>query len=127
MRPSLVIYLLAFGAALFVFEAAATGELLTLRNNPFTRPAVLKPKPPPPPESEQPVFGDSDEIELVVSATMVSQNAPMAIVDGELLAVGDRIRGLELVAVGEGRAIFYRNGRRYVFEIDNGRKLEDLQ
>ncbi len=125
MRPSLVFYLIAFGAALFVFEAAAAGEMLTLRHNPFTRPEVLKPKPLPPPT--QPEFEDPDEIELVVSATMVSQNAPMAIVDGELLAVGDRIRGLKLVAVREGRAIFYRDGRRYVFEIDNGRKLEDLQ
>ena len=126
MRPSLVFYLLAFGAALFVFETAAAGDLLTLRHNPFTRPEVLKPKPPPP-TPPQAVIEDPDEIELVVSATMVSQNAPMAIVDGELLAVGDRIRGLKLVAVREGQAIFYRNGRRYVFEIDNGRKLEDLQ
>lgn len=125
MRPSVVFYLLAFGAALFVFEAAAAGELLTLRHNPFTRPEVLKPKPPPP--RPQPVVEEPEDIELVVSATMVSQNSPMAIVDGELLAVGDRIRGLKLVAVREGKAIFYRNGRRYVFEIDNGRKLEDLQ
>ncbi len=125
MRPSLVFYLLAFGAALFVFEAAAADELLTLRHNPFTRPAVLKPKPPPP--APQAVAEDPDEVELILSATMVSQNAPMAIVDGELLAVGDRIRGLKLIAVGEGRAIFYRDGRRYVFEIDNGRRLGDLQ
>ncbi len=127
MRPSLVFYLLAFGAALFVFEATATSELLTLRHNPFTRPEALKPKPPPPPAPPQALLEAPEEIELIVSATMVSKHAPMAIVDGELLAVGDRIRGLKLVAVREGKVVFYRDGRRYVFEIDNGRKLGDLQ
>ena len=127
MRPSLVFYLLAFGAALFVFEAAAANELLTLRHNPFNRPEVLAPKPPPPPAPPPAVIESPDEIELVVSATMVSKHAPMAIVDGELLAIGDSIRGMKLVRVLEGKAVFSRDGRRYTFEIDNGRKLGDLQ
>ena len=124
MRPSLLLFGLAFCAALAGFEAIADGDLLSLRHNPFTRPPVLAPKPPPPPLAVLPA---ADEVELELSATMVSDNAPMAIVAGELLAIGDRIQGFELVRVLEGKAEFVRDGRRFTFEIDNGRKLEDLQ
>ena len=96
---------------------AAERDMLTLRKNPFSRPEVLKPKPPPPPEPLLP----PEEVELELTATMVSKTAPMAVVDGELLGIGDRIEGMKLIAVMEGKAVFTRNGRKYSFEINAGR------
>jgi len=50
---------------------------------------------------------------------MVSETAPMAIVDGELLAIGEEIAGLKLIAVKEGEAIFTRAGKKFSFTIDD--------
>ena len=43
----------------------------------------------------------------------------MAVVDGELLGIGDRISGFKLIAVMEGKAVFRRNGRKFTFEIND--------
>ncbi len=101
--------------------AADESGLLTLRNNPFSRPEVLKPKPPPPPAPVVQVTPPPEEVELDLTATMVSDSNPMVMVDGELLGIGDRIQGMKLIAVFEGRALFTRNGRKYSFEINDGR------
>ena len=117
LLPILLVACAAPGAAL----KAAERDMLTLHNNPFSRPQVLKPKPPPPPAPVvQPVL-PPEEIELEVTATMVSKSMPMAVVDGELLGIGDRIEGMKLIAVMEGKAVFMRNGRKYSFEINGGR------
>ncbi len=97
--------------------AAAETSMLTLQNNPFTRPEVLKPKPAPPAAPAPVVVVPPEEIELDLSATMVSDTAPMAVVDGELLAIGDKIEGMQLIAVMEGKAVFARGGKKYSFEI----------
>ena len=100
---------------------AAAADLLRLENNPFSRPEVLKPRPPTPPpraKAVKPVLLP-EEVELNLSATMVSATNPMVVVDGELLAVGDRIEGLKLIAVFEGRAVFTRYGKKYSFEIND--------
>ncbi len=115
MRPDLLIVLIALiGAASFA-TVGAESSLLTLQANPFSRPEALRAKPPPPPA---PVVVPPEEVELELTATMVSETAPMVIVNGELLAPGDRIEGMRLIAVFEGRAIFTRDGKRFEFEIE---------
>jgi len=104
----------------FSLEAAET-RMLTLQKNPFTRPAILKPKPPPAPVAR--VVVPPEEIELKLSATMVSETTPMAVVDGELLAIGDRIEGMKLIAVMEGKVVFTRGGKKFSFEIEDDEKL----
>jgi hypothetical protein len=106
----------------FAADAAETA-FLQLQNNPFTRPEVLKPKPPPPPPAPRPVVVvPPEEIELDLTATMVSDTRPMVMVDGELLGIGEKIQGLELIAVMEGKAVFTRGARKYSFEINQGQR-----
>jgi len=121
MRPSALRVLLALVILLSGVADAAESRLLTLNNNPFTRPEILKPKPPPPPAPVVRQMLPPEEVVLNLTATMVSDNAPMAVVDGELLAIGDRIEGLKLIAVMEGKAVFTRNGKKYSFEIKRDR------
>ena len=98
---------------------AVETDLLRLSNNPFTRPEVLKPKPPPPPAPRPVVVVPPDEVELDLSATMVSDTRPMVVVDGELLAIGEKIQGLKLISVMEGKAVFARGAKKYFFEINS--------
>ena len=121
MRPSSLPLLFALAVAVTGVADAAESGLLTLRNNPFTRPEILKPKPPPPPAPVVRQLLPPEKVVLNLTATMVSDNAPMAVVDGELLAIGDRIEGLKLIAVMEGKAVFTRNGKKYSFEIERDR------
>jgi hypothetical protein len=112
------------GAILYlcsVSSLAADVELLTLRKNPFSQPEVVKTPPPPPPVAVE-IVVPPEEVELDLTATMVSATTPMVIVDGELLTIGDRIEGLKLIAVMEGSAIFSRGGRKYSFAIDDRRE-----
>lgn len=117
MRLNPIPALILISGALIVPGACAESSLQSLQNNPFTRPEVLKPKPPPPPAAR--VVLPPEEIELKVNATMVSETAPMAVVDGELLAIGDRIEGMKLIAVMEGKVVFSRGGRKFSFEIED--------
>ena len=117
MNPRLPALLLMALSGGMPAAALADAGLLSLANNPFTRPEILKPKPPPRPEPR--VELPPEEVELNVSATLVSKTAPMAVVDGELLALGDRIDGFKLISVMEGKAVFSRGGRRYTFVIES--------
>jgi hypothetical protein len=103
-----------------VSSLAAEAELQTLRKNPFSQPEVVKTPPPPPPVVAKIVL-PAEEVILDLTATMVSATNPMVVVDGELLAIGDRIEGLKLIAVMEGSAIFSRGGKKYSFAIDDRR------
>jgi hypothetical protein len=112
------------GAILYlcsVASLAAEAELLTLRKNPFSQPEVVN-KPPPPPPVVAEVVLPVEEVKLELSATMVSATNPMVVVDGELIAVGDRIEGLKLIAVMEGSAVFTRGGKKYSFAVDDQRE-----
>ena len=114
---------LLLGLCLFSGSAlAAETELLTLQNNPFSQPEMLKVKPKPvvPPRVNVP----AEEVELKLTATLVSETHPMAMVDGELIGIGDKIEGMRLVAVREGKAVFARGGKRYVFEISDDHEHE---
>lgn len=104
--------------ALSVSSLAAEAELLILRKNPFSRPEVVKAPPPPPPVVSKVVL-PAEEVVLDLSATLVSSTTPMVIVDGELLAIGDKIEGLKLIEVMEGRAVFARDGKKFSFTVED--------
>jgi hypothetical protein len=121
MRPRIVTITGAILCLCSVSSLAAEVELLTLRKNPFSQPEVVnKPTPPPPVVAE--VVLPVEEVKLDLSATMVSATNPMVVVDGELLAIGDRIEGLKLIAVMEGSAVFTRGGKKYSFAVDDQRE-----
>lgn len=91
--------------------------LLYLRNNPFSRPEIFNAPPPPPVRPVEVI--PPEQVELNLTATMVSDTAPMVVVDGELLAIGEKIEGMKLISVGEGEAVFTRAGKQYSFTIDD--------
>jgi len=123
MRPRIVIIMGAILCLCSVSSLAAEVELLTLRKNPFSQPEVVnKPPPPPPPPVVARVVLPAEEVKLDLSATMVSATNPMVVVDGELLAIGDQIEGLKLIAVMEGSAVFTRGGKKYSFAVNDQRE-----
>ena len=65
------------GSAALITTAIADSPLLTLTNNPFTRPQMLKVKPAP---VKVQVVRKTEPVDLDLTATMVSDNAPMIIV-----------------------------------------------
>jgi hypothetical protein len=115
MRVNLTLagYVLVVVAALPA-SASAAASLLTLKHNPFTRPQIPEPKPAP---IQAQVVRKAEPVELKLTATMVSDTAPMIIVDGELLALGESIKGLKLVRVLEGKAVFVKAGKTLTFSI----------
>jgi hypothetical protein len=114
MSPEIRVILLTISCACFASNLVAAPDLLSLRNNPFSRPEIVNA--PPPPLAPRVVL-PPEEVVLDLTATMVSKNAPMVIVDGELLAIGDEIEGLKLIEVMEGKAVFARAGKKYSFMI----------
>ncbi|MCP4334717.1 MAG: hypothetical protein GY785_18845 [Gammaproteobacteria bacterium] len=103
-------------AYVFIFPLAADTGLLTLENNPFSRPQILKKKPSPV-RVIVPAALPPEEIEMELTATMVSETTPMVIVNGELLGVGEKIGKMKLIAVMEGKAIFIQDGKKFPFEV----------
>jgi hypothetical protein len=116
MAPRLPVYLLALWALPAAPVFGAESVILGLSNNPFSRPELFN-APPPPPVSQKAEL-PPEQVELNLTATMVSEISPMVVVDGELLTIGDKIAGLKLIAVKEGEAIFTRAGKEYSFEIN---------
>ena len=104
-------------AYVFISPLAADTGLLTLENNPFSRPQILKKKSPPPVRDIVPAAFPPEEIEMELTATMVSETTPMVIVNGELLGIGEKIGKMKLIAVMEGKAIFTQDGKKFPFEI----------
>ena len=117
MAPRLIVCAFAIVGLLPVATLAEESNLLALQNNPFTRPEVLKAKPAPPP-TQQRAAVVPEKLEFELSATMVSGIMPMVVVNGELLGIGDRIEGFELIAVMEGKAIFTRAGKKISLEVN---------
>ena len=122
MRHRFCVMLILLGCEAAASVMASDEARLSLLNNPFTRPEVLKPKPPPPPAPR--VILPPEQVELELTATMVSEVAPMVVVNGELLAVGEKIEGLKLIAVMEHKAVFARDGRKFTFEIETPREAQ---
>ena len=115
MRPDYCAAATLVASLLLTPPVTAEAPLLTLQKNPFTRPQILAVKPPP---AKTQNAREAAPVKLRLSATMVSDTAPMVIADGELLAVGDSIKGLKLVEVLEGKAVFSRAGEQMIFEVD---------
>ena len=111
MRLSALLSLCLIGGTAMAEEA----ELISLQKNPFSQPEILKVKPKPAAQSW--VTPLAEDVELNLTATLVSDTRPMAMVDGELLGIGDQIEGMRLIAVREGKAVFSRAGKRYVFKV----------
>ena len=112
-RNSLTACAIVVVTAILVSQAAAETNLLTLTYNPFSRPDSLKRKPPQATRVVPP-----KQIELVLSAIMVSKNMPTVIVNGEMLGIGEKIGEMKLIAVLEGRVIFARGGKKYSVTMD---------
>ena len=119
MGPRYGAGLIAIAGFMFASSLVAQPELMSLRNNPFDRPEILEEHTAAPTTS--PVDSAAalapEEIVLDLTATLVSENAPMVVVDGERLALGEKIEGFKLVAVMEGKAVFTRAGKKYSFTI----------
>lgn len=94
--------------ALWLTTAAvgAAGDGQDLRWNPFDRPQLLAE----PVRPSDPAGSVESEAPPVLSGTLVSTTAPMAILDGQLLSVGDEHAGYRLVSVQEGAATFDKQG-----------------
>ena len=114
MTPRLCTCLLALCALATDPVIGADSHIIGLSNNPFSRPEIFNAPPPP---VRQAVVLPPEKVELNLTATMVSEIAPMVVVDGELLAIGDEIEGMRLVAVKEGEAVFARAGKRFYFTV----------
>jgi len=117
-RNSLTRYIFAGVTIALISPVTADTELLTLKYNPFTRPDILKKKPPQRARVIPRATLPPEEIELKLTATMVSENAPMVIVNGEMLTIGEKIGEMKLIAVLEGKAVFAQDGKKYSFMID---------
>lgn len=105
-------------ATVLANSAVADPSMLTLNNNPFTRPDNLKKKSPRVRVGSQ-TSQPTETIELELTATMVSENLPMVIVNGEMLTIGEKIGEMKLVTVLEGEAIFSLDGKSYSFVIES--------
>ena len=116
MTPRSGIFLLAFWVLTTAPAFGVDAEILGLNNNPFSRPEIFYAPPPPPPTADP--LGRDERVELNLTATMVSDTNPMVVVDGELIGIGERIQGLKLISVMEGKAVFKGKGRKFTFEID---------
>jgi hypothetical protein len=77
--------------------------------NPFARPAVTAGEIAPTGAGGKPTF--------VLRATMASPRGALVNVDGHILSVGEELVGYRLVSVGEGTAVFVRNGVPYVVTV----------
>ena len=119
MRLDSTAILILLAAILLAPPVVADSALLTLNNNPFTRPLKLEAKPTAVVPKQAP---REDPVELDLSATMMSATLPMIIADGELLGIGDSIKGLKLVEIMEGAAVFRGANGSVTFSI-----REDLQ
>ena len=87
-----------------------------LQRNPFSRPPPVRPETQKKSKKKaaSPVAGVPV---LRVTATLVSPDNPMAMVNGKLIGLGERIRGARLVQVEEGAAWFEYRGRRLKYRI----------
>ncbi|MCP5149301.1 MAG: hypothetical protein H6983_12450 [Ectothiorhodospiraceae bacterium] len=85
------------------------------RIDPFARPL---PPPPPPPEPEPVAARAEAPLGARLTATVIGGPEPLALIDGQVLGVGEAVQGHRVVEVGEGRAVLERDGRRTVLTLE---------
>ena len=93
---------------LTLLAISVAAEPPPLRNNPFSRPAMLAAT------NDTAVADQRGSTPLRLVATMVGSRHKIANVEGRVLRAGDEIRGYRLKRVYEDRAIFERNGNDVV-------------
>jgi hypothetical protein len=98
----------------------AQSDVSGLHKNPFSQPDALKAPTQrvlvePGNQSETPLI-----IDFILSATLISVNEPMAVVNGELLTMGEETNGMRLILVDEGRAVISYAGKQYDLSINDG-------
>ncbi|MDJ0806942.1 MAG: hypothetical protein QNJ78_08935 [Gammaproteobacteria bacterium] len=95
-----------------VADLSAGDSPIALVNNPFSKPAILAA---PAKKASKRQAQIAEPLELQLSATLVSDFAPLVIIEGEMLGIGEQIEGYRLLAVEEGRAVFAKQGERHTF------------
>ncbi len=85
-----------------------------LQHNPFRKPQLVR-EPSVEPTPEQSTRQQPSR--LILSATLASSSHPLVNVDGEIVEVGEEFGGFRLESVGEGAAVFVRDGDRYTFDV----------
>jgi len=99
---------------------AVSSNLLAQNNvenqqqNPFSQPDFLKYKPPLTPRikpAEKPVEIDEVMPEFSLSATFISVNSSMAVVNDRLLSIGEEIDGIRLIMVSDERVKISYKGK----------------
>jgi hypothetical protein len=89
------------------------------RRDPFSKPDLAKirePAPTKPKVARKPRAIRPPEITL--NAVLLSASNPMAMANDELLAIGDEVKGMRLIAVDEGRAVFRYRGKNFEYIIE---------
>ena len=111
-------YLLIVIIAILVNASLVQAESkpVELINNPFNRPELLLKKST---AKRLKKAKAAEIINLDLTATLVSGEQSMVIIDGLYISIGDSIKNLKLIEVRQGVAIFSGNGRKYTFRVDN--------
>ena len=97
-----------------------------LQKNPFSQPDFLNYSPPVKNQVEK---QNAPEIipEFILSATFISVNGPMAIVNDNLLSIGEEIDGTRLLQVDEDSASIRYKGKTYDIQIVNTQSTQTQQ
>lgn len=101
--------------SLFSFLIVATTlQSEELKHNPFMQKDAVF--------SEDKVIGakSSGQVEkpdFTLRGLIISHNS-MVNVDGEILAIGDELKGYRLVTINEDSAVFLRRGERFIIGLD---------
>lgn len=84
-----------------------------LERDPFSRPKQVK--------QQRTIIKKTAEetTKLKLRATLISEQSSMANVNGVLLTSGDVIKGYRLLQIREGEAVFEKQGRKVVVNIDD--------
>ena len=108
-------------STLMVWTVSALAQpLLELSKNPFSQPEILNQKTKSTNRAVNTTRTPSNEMipTLRLSATLISIQQPMAMVNDRLLQIGEQIEGMTLILVDEGRALFRYQGKTYEYTID---------
>jgi hypothetical protein len=85
-----------------------------LRHNPFTRPATIRE----PRSGAVSVPSVEAAPKLELRGTLLSHQAPLAIVGEAVIGIGEEVSGYRLVSVQEGKALLTRGDTRLVLSVD---------
>ena len=107
--------LVALLAVCWAGLASSQDRVSVPQQNPFKLPL-----PPPSSSPVRPALADNVQDEpliLQLRATLVSKDAPLAVVGNRVLAIGEEIKGYRLLSVREGEAVFAGGGGRLTLRV----------